>query len=121
MATNRLSQGAAALLQSAAAVDVWKPVCAFLGGGWVALVLTVVVTGRIDIALAASLAGLALVLSLLFIAAWDLAVRWPLLKSRPLDFPPVGPFRPWPTWLRRLVAPVIVLVAGVAFGHWVWH
>jgi ribose/xylose/arabinose/galactoside ABC-type transport system permease subunit len=108
------------LLQRAAGVDMWKPLIAFVAGGWSALVLAVLLTGRIDVSLAASLAALVVVVALLLIALWDLVVRWGLLKKDPLTFPPVGPVGGWPLWLRLLIVPLAALAGGVALGHWVW-
>lgn len=108
------------VVQRAASVDMWKPLIAFVLGGWSALFLAVLLTGRLDVSLAASVGALVVVIALLVIALWDLVVRWGLLRANPLDFPPVPVVGLWPLWLRMLIIPLAALVGGVAVGHWVW-
>jgi hypothetical protein len=99
-------------------LNVGRSVLSVLGGGWVALVLAVAL-GRLRGDVAGSIAALSLVLVLLFITAWDLLVRWGLLRSQPILVAsrPQDRARRWLRW----VGSWMVLVAGILIGHVLWR
>ena len=99
-------------------LNVGRTVVAILGGALLALVLAVTL-GRLRTDVAGSIAALSLVLVLLFMAAWDLLVRWGLLQRQPLlvgSAPQTRAAR-----LLRPFASWIILVAGILVGHVVWR
>ena len=103
-----------AMVERLRTVDVGSHVVAVLGGAVLALVLAVTL-GRLRADVAVSIAALSLVLVLLFIASWDLLVRWGLLQHQPV----VIAARPRTT-ASRLARPVTswaLLVLGLVAGH----
>jgi len=102
-----------ALAARASSVNIGRYVVAVLGGGWLALFLASLL-GRLRVDVAASIAALSLALVLLFVASWDLLVRWGLLRSLPIVIS--GP-QTRAARLLRGVASWMVLVAGILIGH----
>jgi predicted MFS family arabinose efflux permease len=109
---------AVSLAERVPTLDVGRTVVAVLGGAVLALVLAVPL-GRLRTDVAGSIGALSLVLVLLFIAAWDLLVRWGLLQRQPLlvgSGPQTGAAR-----LLRPFASWMILVAGILVGHVAWR
>jgi hypothetical protein len=99
-------------------LNVGRYVTAVLGGAMLALVLAAGL-GRLRTDVAGSIGALSLVLVLLFIAAWDLLVRWGLLRRRPL-LVGAGP----QTRAGRLLRPIsswMLLLGGILVGHFFWR
>ena len=107
-----------ALAARVPSLSVGRYVVAVLGGGWLALLLASLL-GRLRVDVAGSVAALSLVLVLLFITAWDLLVRWGLLRSQPV-LVGAGP-QTRARLLLRGVASWTILVAGILIGHVVWR
>jgi hypothetical protein len=108
----------ATLIDQLPTLRVGRYVVAVLGGAVLALVLATTL-GRLRVDVAGSIVALSLVLVLLFIAAWDLLVRWGLLPRQPV----LVASRPQ-TRADRLVRPVTswaLLVLGLVAGHLFWR
>ncbi len=107
----------ASSLTRAASARAGKLVTCMLVGGWLALFFAGLL-GGLDVAVAGSVAAQCLLMVLLGIATWDLVVRWGLIKrGRRLTVAP----QTRPAWLLHYFYPWLVLLAGVAFGHFVWR
>ncbi|HXM57543.1 MAG TPA: hypothetical protein VOB72_19245 [Candidatus Dormibacteraeota bacterium] len=109
---------AVSLAERVPTLNVGRMVVAVLGGAVLALVLAVPL-GRLRTDVAGSIAALSLVLVLLFIAAWDLLVRWGVLQSQPV-LVGSGPQNRAARLLRPF-APAIILVIGIVLGHVFWR
>jgi hypothetical protein len=72
---------------------------------------------RLEVGVAGSIVALCLMTALLTLSTWDLVVRWRQITSVPV--PVVTAWSP-PRRMLRHVWPGLVLVLGIAVGHWFW-
>ena len=98
-------------------VPAGRVVVTILVGGWLALLLAVVLGVIGNPAAAASVAALSFVLVLLGISFWDLVLRWTNLPLPSLIGP--GP-QDWLPALVLILSPWLMLLVGVAVGHFIW-
>lgn len=106
------------VVESLVTISVGRYVTAVLGGAVLALVLAATL-GRLRVDVAGSIGALSLVLVLLFIAVWDLLVRWGLLPRQPVL---VGaPQQALGVRLLRPVTSWALLALGLVVGHLFWR
>jgi len=109
---------ATTLMARARLVRVGWMVVGILSGAVLALVLATVLGAIGDISTAAAVAFLCLTVVLFAIALWDLIVRWSGWNLPQFIGP--GPMRSIPG-LALVASPWLMLLAGVAFGRFVWR
>jgi hypothetical protein len=107
-----------AAVRGATGLHVGRVLIGLLLGSVLALADAVWLGGvRLKVDVAGSIIAQGLVTALFVLSAWDLVVRWRLVATLPAPL-----VTAWnePRRVLRHVWPGLVLLLGIAVGHWFW-